>query len=213
MTLKDKLTKDLERICAERLDGIGIQRREARIFTQTTIDQNLLWIGLVIEKHRANDAIFLTPHIGYRHQRLQEVIAEVEGEKFHQYLPPTIAMDIGYLDKESRPLSIQVTDLSSAYDAAGNLVERIISNGFPFCDSMTLDGIIRILPEFAIWEDAGERLLAAYYLIGKSEAELKTFASERIAIGKSENRFFERFETFANRFFAWLHDRSSGGDS
>ncbi len=180
-----------------------MQRRKARIFTQTTTGKNLRWVGLAIEERRASDSIFLTPNIGYRHQRLHAVMAEVEGEKFHQYLPPTVAINIGYLETESRSLSIKVTDLSSAYDAAENLVERIIADGLPFCDSMTLETIIQILPEITTWEDAGERLLIAYYLMGKDELELKDFSAERIAVGKAEGRFFERFETFADRFFAW----------
>ncbi len=49
------------------------------------------WLGLNrASTHDAGTAVELFPVVGVRHQGVERVVAELRGEKFHQYIPATV---------------------------------------------------------------------------------------------------------------------------
>ncbi|RYZ76502.1 MAG: hypothetical protein EOP06_31250 [Proteobacteria bacterium] len=182
-----------------------MERRKARIFTRSDDSENLHWLGLVIEERREVGAIYLTPTIGFRFQEIHRVIAHVEGEADHPYLPPKVAQNIGYLGPEKSALSLRITDKASAGEAALELAHRIERDGQAFLSNASLPWIIQHLAELTPWEDASERILVGLHLSGKSETELRNFSIARTEQGRNENRFYQRFEAFSRRFFSKIN--------
>ena len=89
------LVEELVAELAPRLALLGFRKRAGELFTCVLADDVLGWPGFK-RGHRAG-VVEINPVLGVRHQIVERQVAEAVGEKFHQYIPPTISTPLGYL--------------------------------------------------------------------------------------------------------------------
>jgi hypothetical protein len=95
----------------EPLELIGFRKRGPGIFTITLADGVLGWLGLnYANRHRPEGHVAIHPVIGVRHQAVERLIARLCREEFHEYLPPTISVPIGYVMPASRDMIWEFSD-------------------------------------------------------------------------------------------------------
>lgn len=82
----------------ERLGRLGFVKRAGLIFTLPLHGDVVLgWVGLNKATRGGRGEVVLNPVVGVRHQGVEKVVAELRGEKYHGYVPPTVSSPLRYL--------------------------------------------------------------------------------------------------------------------
>ncbi|MCC6618869.1 MAG: hypothetical protein IT341_07500 [Chloroflexi bacterium] len=83
------------------LRPMGFIRRQADgLFTIELAPDVLGWLGLNGATKWHPGAVQVNPVIGVRHQVVERMVAELRGDRFHRYIPPTVSIPIGYVMPE-----------------------------------------------------------------------------------------------------------------
>jgi len=202
--------REVEDDCTQALTVVGFKERKRGILTLPAPAGFQGWLGLNTATKDLPEAMQISPVLGIRADEIHKLIAQVEGDKYHAYLPPTVSTNLGYLTPQASFLSFTFQSGEKRKPVAERLADQVRRWGVPYIyENASLADLVKRLPREAVWEDASERLLAAYYLLGWSERQLDDFIKSRISQGKSEDRFWRRFEAFAEKFQLFVKGRRS----
>lgn len=120
-----------------RLAQLGLKKRSGMIFTIEVAKDFLGWVGLnTATEHQARGEMDINPVIGVRHQEVERLVAELSGDKFHPYAPPTISSPLGYLQPEKR-FKVWHFAPGSEAAAAAEMSAAIATHALPFIRSVT----------------------------------------------------------------------------
>jgi hypothetical protein len=187
--------------CAQALSVIGFKTRKRGILTFDIVDGFQGWIGLNTATRESPAAMYVNPMIGVRADAIQSIIARVNREKPHSYVPATITRNLGYFMPDQQFASYEFPYSEDASDRAAKMAQDVQKFGLPFMiENASISRIIGLVPSYAIWEDASERLLVAHYVDGKDRRFLLDFIENRVGSGKIEKRLWQRFDAFATSF-------------
>jgi len=110
------------------------------VFTIDLAPHVLGWLGLNrATRHRAPGEIEINPVIGVRFQEVERLVAELRGEKFHAYAPPTVSTPIGYVMPEPRYTMWLFSRERVDEDVANDMTNAIATHGIAFMCSPTDD--------------------------------------------------------------------------
>jgi hypothetical protein len=120
-----------------RLSEEGFRKRAGRVFTRAVPGDRLSWLGInVASRSRSKGEVVLNPVVGVRYQLVERIVANGRGEKFHDYVPPTVSSPLRYLVSE-RDRSDWVLDGSSGDAHVVEVVASAVSRfGEPFVQSL-----------------------------------------------------------------------------
>lgn len=94
------------------------------------------WLGMNrASRHTRAGELEVNPVIGVRHQAVERVVAELRGERFHAYQPPTVSNPLGYLMPGSRYRSWFVNAADPDPSVVEHLVAAVEEYGLPFVES------------------------------------------------------------------------------
>lgn len=114
-----------------RLEAVGFKKRAGQVFTMEVGDGVLGWLGLNrATRHRPPGEVEINPVVGVRHQAVEQLVAELRGEKFHAYQPPTVSTPLGYLMPGERYRAWVLT--AGTEHEAADLVEAVEKYAVPF---------------------------------------------------------------------------------
>lgn len=117
------------------LQAVGFKKRAGLAFTREVSDDVIGWLGLNrASRYLPAGEFEVYPMVGVRHQGIERVVAELRGEKFHQYVPPTVVTPLGYLMPEARSTGWTV----SAADPGANaeaIATAVADFAVPFMES------------------------------------------------------------------------------
>jgi hypothetical protein len=120
----------------EPLEHLGFRKRAGEVFTVDLADQVLGWLGLNhASRHMRPGEAEVNPVIGVRHQAVERLVAELRGQKFHEYRPPTVSTPIGYVMPERRYAAWVFGPDRGAVSAA-ELMAAVTDYGLPFMRSL-----------------------------------------------------------------------------
>ena len=158
---------------------------------------------------RSDGLLEINPVVGVRHQAVERLVAELKGEKFHAYIPPTISLHVGYLMPEKRyhPWLFSESNVAETADA---LVSAVETYGVAFMKQHSvLDALAGLMAsgEVGIREQLSYRLPIAYHLLGDDDRARGTLTSALEDLGERRDVAAERFHAFA----AALETRFSAG--
>lgn len=120
------------------LAELGFKKRTGAIFTMELTANVLGWLGLNrATRHRQPGEVEVNPVVGVRHQDVERLVAELRGERYHSYLPPTVSIPLGYLFPEPRYRSWVLAPKGSELTAR-EMVSAIVEYGIPYMQS-TID--------------------------------------------------------------------------
>lgn len=203
--MKKSFIKDALKKCGEELSAIGCKKRALGSATIQFGDDYLGWIGLNTATRRAPGYMFVNPVIGVRNNMIHKIIAEVDGRKYHSYIPPTFGCNIGYVMQNSSYIEFSFHQDIDPEAEAKSLASHIKKYGIPFMENnLTLESLEKSVNKHCIWEDKTERQLVISYLKNQNRKELDHQISETIAEGKNQNKYWQRLESFSIKFMDWV---------
>jgi len=174
-----KVSKDFVRyildLAAENLARISYQKRRREIFTLPLNAEAIGWLGLnIATQGRGPGVLEINPVVGVRHQELERLVSELSGIKAHEYIPPSIGTNVGYLmpEKKYKPWLFQERDEYEALVAG--MVSTVEKFGRPFMErNAELSILYETMRELGVADNLNYRLPVACVLLGrKVEAEV-----------------------------------------
>ena len=133
---------------AKQLRVLGFQKRAGAFFTRQGAGDVLGWLGLNrASRHSPAGEFEVNPVVGIRHQGVERVVAELRGERFHAYRPPTVSSPLGYLMPGSR-YRAWMLDGSDSGGSVEELVAAVGEYALPFIESgSTLTALCGLLDD------------------------------------------------------------------
>ncbi len=84
------------------LAELSFKKRQGQIYTLEVADDVLGWLGLnLATEHYPRGVVEVNPMVAVRHQGVERLVAELLGENFHPYVPPTVGTPLSYLMPEA----------------------------------------------------------------------------------------------------------------
>lgn len=156
------------------------------IYTMEIAPDVIGWVGLNSANMGPGFYEF-NPVIGVRHQALERLLAQINGDKFHSYIPPSISTPIGYIMPES---TFKVWHFHAEHDnaqAIGSMLGAIDTHARAFqMAHVTLSALLETLQEMKYgWSSNGVyRIPAAWYLLGDTARCLESLDEMEQIAGK-----------------------------
>lgn len=121
------------------LEHVGLHQRTRGIFTIELAPGVLGWLGLNhATRYQEAGQVDVNPVVGVRHQAVERLIAELRGEKYHEYLPPTVSTPIGYVMPERRYVTWEFDGQHGMAAGWSALITAVTDYGVPFMRSLIL---------------------------------------------------------------------------
>src|SRR5688572_9579620 len=96
MPVPKEFANQIEDAATLALVGRGFRRRKRGVLTLPISKHVQGWVGLNTALSAREDALLINPVVGIRHDLVEQIVAEVDGDKPHAYAPPTVSMNVGY---------------------------------------------------------------------------------------------------------------------
>jgi hypothetical protein len=123
---------DVSRAVAALLTQLGFVKRTEDIYTKSLRGDVLGWIGLNRAVARGDGRLEINPVVGVRHQRVERLVADLADRKYHQYIPPTASLHLGYLMPDRRYIPWLFTGDTNVASTARLMIEAVTLFGVPF---------------------------------------------------------------------------------
>jgi hypothetical protein len=203
MTFSKDFVAHVFGLAAEQLARTGFQKRKADIFTVAVNDEAFGWLGLNKALYRGG-VLQLNPVVGIRNQRLESRVAELLGQKPHQYIPSSISANVGYMMPERRYATWSFQEDTDCKGAVAEMVVAIEKFGRPFMEQnatlATLYDALMNSKRGTPPDQLDYRIAAAADLLDK-HLEAEAFVEARLReIGNRNDEAAECFRRFATKF-------------
>jgi len=185
---------------APRLASLGFKKRAGEVFTCVLADDVLGWVGL--NRGHSAGAVEINPVMGVRHQVVEQRVAEALGEKFHQYIPPTVSSPLGYL-MGGRYKAWFVAAVDDAQSVAAEIAGVVEQVGLPFMRSnMGLNRLVESIQGglTASREQGATRLPVALSAAGECAGARQVIETELDRLAGRDDPAANRFRQFAQGF-------------
>jgi len=202
MTVSKDFVSYVFALAAEQLARAGFQKRKVDIYTSAVNGEVAGWLGLNKALYREG-VLQINPVVGVRHQKLESRVAELLGQKPHQYVPATISTNVGYLMPEEKYVAWSFKADANCETPVAEVVAAIGKFGRPF---MEQNGTLATLYSALLSSKRGTppdqfdyRIAAAADLLGK-HTEAETFIDARLReIGNRNDEAAVCFRNFATK--------------
>jgi hypothetical protein len=190
----------------------GFKKRKGDLFTIEMSSGVLGWVGLNrATKYLSVGEVEINPVVGVRHQEVERLVAECRGDKFHSYVPATIATPLGYVLPEARFRSWLFGGDRSAPSASDEMVAAIVEYGIAFMRSMIgLDELRRGLERdsrIGIEDVSVYRRPVVSLLLGNQQRASEELDESVAALGNRSDLASEDFRRFAAALRTRLSER------
>src|SRR5690606_28945056 len=180
------------------LAELGFKKRAGYTFTLDVAPGVLGVLGFnQATKHLGPGEVEINPIVGARFQEVERLVAECRGDKFHGYLPATVASPLGYLMPEKTYVAWMFGP-ESPEEVASDMVDAIATHGIPFMRSVVnLDDLRRLQDRYGIDYQLPYRTSAAALLAGDVEQARALLDNALADIGLATDLAAARFRGFA----------------
>jgi hypothetical protein len=185
-----------------RLAELGFKKRAGEVYTLPLSDEVLGWLGLNrATRHHQPGEVEINPVVGIRNQQVERLVAELQGEKFHGYSPPTASSPLGYLFPEPRYRSwIFAPDRGDG--PAADLASAVATHAMPFIRSLTdLPALCRALDNrLGIEHQLAYRRPVAWLLAGDPARAIQALDESLGKLAQSQDLYAAELRRFAEEF-------------
>ena len=98
MTKGSNLISSVSRLATHELENVEVHKRAKDVFTRELTSKVIGWIGLNRAFRKKDQVLEINPVVGVRNQALEKLLAALLNEEFHPFVPPTISINLGYLN-------------------------------------------------------------------------------------------------------------------
>lgn len=200
MALSKDFAKDVVKLIHAHLAEFGFQKRDAGIATLKLSDEAFGWIGLNKAVFPREGSMTINPVVGVRNQRIEKLEAELCGGPFSDYVPPTLAGNIGYIAPEDNyhTFAFSSEKIETIVD---ELVGYVAKHGVPFmkknADLATLVKSMQT-PTLRLGNsDLTYRLPAGLFLLGRFDEAQAILKRELEKIAGRTDAATLRYQKFA----------------
>ncbi|WP_124823685.1 hypothetical protein [Burkholderia stagnalis] len=191
------LLKTFEAALVPLLEAEGFKKRSGEIFTLQLAEGFIGWLGL--NRAKRPEGFELNPVVGVRCQALEDLLSTLLKERPHKYVPPTVAISLGYLMPERQYRSWILREETTTVVAA-DIVTTIVRYGFPLmasaCTLREMGGLLES-PRFTSADHAAYRRPLIKWLLGDRKGALQTCASACQKLEARSDPAAEHFRQFA----------------
>src|SRR5262249_32630572 len=171
------------------------------IFTTDLAPGVLGWLGLnTASRHQPAGLVEVNPVVGVRHQAVERIVAELSGQKPHQYQPPTVSSPLGYLMPDSRYTAWQLGDGRTA--EVVDLAQAVERHGLPFMRGLVDLDAVRAALERGRGLNQEYRLPVILALLGRHEEARDRLATDVEKLGDRQDAAAAYLRAFAEAFAA-----------
>lgn len=187
----------------EPLELLGFRKRAGQIYIVDLREDVSGVLGLNKgSKHRSPGQVEVNPVVGVRHQRVERIVADLLGQKYHDYQPATVSSPIGYLMPERR-YAAWVIGTGSSPGASEELASAVADFALPWMHSLSALPELREALEGQMGHQPEYRLPVVLALLGE-HAEAGDAVQRTLAqLGTRADPAAELFRKFAESFDEW----------
>lgn len=191
------------------LASAGFKKRSGDVYTREVAQDVLGWLGLNRAVHRGDGLLEVNPVVGVRHQALERVVADLLGERFHEYTPPTVSVHLGYVMPDGRYRPWLFGGDVPVRDVAGAMVDAIAAYGVRFMqDRACLDAVVESMADgrAGIAEQLAFRRPVGYLLLGDPQRSREALRASLDRLADRRDLAAQRFRGFASELEKRLAD-------
>lgn len=116
--------------------ALGFRKRAGLVFTMPMAgDEVIGWLGLNTATRREKGATTLNPVVGVRHQAVERMVAQLRGDRFHPYVPPTISRPLRYLLNVERRVDWTLHEGPSNASVVDDVIDAVDTVGLAYMRS------------------------------------------------------------------------------
>ena len=196
-------------IARQELCAVGMRKRSGNIFTFELNMEAIGWVGLNTGVRSYGGQLAVNPVVGVRHQIIEKTLADIEGKKFHSYIPPTISTHIGYLMPQKSYTPWLFTENTDHTTTVQEMVIAIIKFSKPFMEAnATLDAICEAMSSsrYGILDYNIYHIPVAYFLLGEASLTEKFLHDQLKEIGDRDDVSAQDYKKFAVSFLKKLQN-------
>ncbi len=198
----DQLIKEIMKYVQDALGEHRYRKRVEQIYTIDLSDEFLGWLGLNRAIERGDGALALNPVVGVRYQTMERTLAEITGEKFHAYIPPTVSVNVGYLMPENSYRSWRFEEGGLNKQKVLDMVAIVEKVGRPFMSTMAdLESLTEALEakRYSLPDVRRYHLPVIYYLKGESDLAHSYLTSHEEELGDRDDLAAQAYRDFAEK--------------
>lgn len=208
MALKE-IGSRVREVVRQAFGGLGFKKRTGDVFTHDLSQEVLGWIGLNRATQGRPRVLEINPVVGLRHQPAERFVAELRGEKFHPYLPPTLSVHLGYLmpEREYRPWLFP--EAEDPEPRAVRMVQAVSEFGVPFMEeNSSLERIVSTIEMsgFGIPEQHHFRLPVMYHLLWRMRSTEEYIAKRLSELGTRDDLAAQHYRCFGEALRQRMRD-------
>jgi hypothetical protein len=179
------------------LARLGFRRRAQGVLALDAAEDVLGWLGL--NRATRHGVLEVNPVVGVRHQRVERLVAELTGVRFHPWSPPTLSSHLGYLMPQQAYLPWVVRAVEDAPGKAAELAAAVAEHGLPFVRAnASLAALAASMAGgMGMPEQVGYRLPVAWHLLGDDARAEQALASGLARLGQGDHPAAREFRAFA----------------
>jgi len=209
MRISKELDSNVFLLTAAELSKTGWKKRRPGILTLDTHDESIGWLGLNTAHYRGG-ILKINPVIGVRHQRLEQLVAEFSGMKPHQYIPPSVSTNAGYLMPEKKYRVWSFQEGGNCEASVAEMAGAIEKFGRPFIQHnshlVALHNALLSSKRGTPPDPRDYRIAVASLLLGR-RTEAEEFLDVRLReIGNRSDPAAEWFKMFSTQLRAHLKE-------
>jgi len=193
-----------------RLEALGFRKRRAGVFTIELANNVDGWVGLnTATRHRPPGEVEVNPVVGVRHRDIENLVADLRGEKRHAYLPPTISTPLGYVTPAQRYLAWVFSPGTEA-EQGDALVAAVAAHGLDYMRvRVDLTELCRSLAEKGAGPEhqIAYRRAVAWLLAGDRNRARQLLADAVTALGVRTDLAAAELRRFSTRFLEYADER------
>lgn len=209
MAVRSGLVGEASEAWRTALVSAGFRKRSGDVFTRAVAADVLGWLGLNRAVSRGDGLLEVNPVVGVRHQALERVVAELLGERFQEYVPPTVSVHLGYVMPEGRYRPWLFGGDAPVGDVAGEMAGAIVTYGMPFMDERaSLSAVVTSMADgrAGIAEQLAFRRPVGYLLLGEPGRAREEVRASVDRLADRGDPAAQRFRGFASAFEKRLAD-------
>jgi hypothetical protein len=205
------LLREIERTVGELLAALGFRKHLGGGILTLDLGNGIIgWIGLNHASY-PNWGYKINPIVGVRHQELERLRAEMNGNKPHQYLGPTLATSLVQLMGGWRPgLGWEFPGSRPVLPVAKSLVEDLREYALPYFAAH--DSLEKLTPAIRHGIDpdtAPQRLAIAHLLAGRPDEGERILTAELAKLGTSTSGWAMQVHAFVEGYRRYVRERAT----
>jgi hypothetical protein len=185
------------------LARVGMTRRKEGIYTRELGDDHVGWLGLNRAVHRGDGALELNPVVGVRNQQLERLVAQLSDQPFHEYIPPSVSVHVGYLGAERRYLPWLFDEKGQVDKQVRRMADAVVRDSFPFMEAnLGLKNLVAALKKYAPRQSQRVRVPAALLLLGEHDRACEFAENELREMAKATTAANDQYRLFVRTLCA-----------